>query len=52
MGLASGALCPPASIAAALVLVLGESAEVSDVTVHPHDPLMPWQGAILDDYNA
>jgi NAD(P)-dependent dehydrogenase (short-subunit alcohol dehydrogenase family) len=54
MGLTSGALIDPMSIARVVALVLGDPARVWDVTVQPRDPGLPWSedqvgaGAQLD----
>ena len=42
MGVQSGALGTPASVAAAVRFVLGEDARINDVTVQPKDPPLPW----------
>jgi NAD(P)-dependent dehydrogenase (short-subunit alcohol dehydrogenase family) len=42
IGLHSGALSPPTSVAAAVSLVLGEESRIWDVTVQPSDPPHPW----------
>jgi len=43
MGLTSGVLCPPASVAAAVMLVLNDGASrIREVTVEPNDPALPW----------
>jgi NAD(P)-dependent dehydrogenase (short-subunit alcohol dehydrogenase family) len=44
LGVASGALGPPETIADAVELVLGAEARVLDVTVVPKDPPLPWGG--------
>jgi NAD(P)-dependent dehydrogenase (short-subunit alcohol dehydrogenase family) len=51
MGLTSGALSSPTSVAAAVMLVLGEGgSRIWDVTVQPMDPPLPWpQMPSLDD---
>ena len=46
LGLTSGALFPPTSVAAAVMLVLGEGeSRIWDVTVQPIDPALPWPEA-------
>jgi NAD(P)-dependent dehydrogenase (short-subunit alcohol dehydrogenase family) len=42
MGLTSGALADPTSIAAACALALADPARIWDVTVQPRDPALPW----------
>ena len=42
MGISSGAVSPPSSVAAAVLLVLGEESRIWDVTVQPNDPPLPW----------
>jgi NAD(P)-dependent dehydrogenase (short-subunit alcohol dehydrogenase family) len=44
MGVASGAMDQPESIADAVELVLGSEARIADVTVVPKDPPLPWAG--------
>jgi NAD(P)-dependent dehydrogenase (short-subunit alcohol dehydrogenase family) len=51
MGLTSGVLSPPVSVASAVMWVLGEEASrIWDVTVQPKDPPLPWpEPPSLDD---
>ncbi len=43
MGLSSGVLCSPTSVASAVLHILGEGgARIWDVTVQPNDPPLPW----------
>ena len=42
LGIHSGALSAPESVAAAVRLVLNEEARVTDVAVQPLDPALPW----------
>jgi len=44
LGVASGAMDSPESIADAVELVLGSDARIADVTVIPKDPPRPWTG--------
>ncbi len=44
LGVASGAMDAPESIADAVELVLGSDARIADVTVAPKDPPLPWAG--------
>lgn len=44
LGVASGAMGSPESIADAVELVLGSDARIADVTVVPKDPILPWAG--------
>lgn len=44
LGVASGAMDAPESIADAVELVLGSDARIADVTVVPKDPPLPWAG--------
>jgi NAD(P)-dependent dehydrogenase (short-subunit alcohol dehydrogenase family) len=43
MGLTSGVLCPPTSVAAAVMLILSDGASrIREVAVEPNDPSLPW----------
>jgi NAD(P)-dependent dehydrogenase (short-subunit alcohol dehydrogenase family) len=48
MGIQSGAACSPTSVPAAVLLVLGESSRIWDMTVQPKDPPLPWPGPNLE----
>ena len=44
LGVHSGALCSPESVAAAVRLVLNDEARISDIAVQPKDGPLPWGG--------
>jgi NAD(P)-dependent dehydrogenase (short-subunit alcohol dehydrogenase family) len=49
LGVASGAMDSPESVADAVELVLGSEARIADVTVAPKDPPLPWAGVPSGD---
>jgi NAD(P)-dependent dehydrogenase (short-subunit alcohol dehydrogenase family) len=49
MGITSGVLCPPSSVAAAVMLALDEETRIWDITVQPNDPPLPWTSLTLGD---
>jgi len=49
MGISSGVLSPPTSVATAVLFVLGEESRIWDVTVQPNDPPLPWPSLTLGD---
>ena len=49
LGVHSGALANPASIAAAVKLVLSDEARIPDLTVQPKDGPLPWGAGLHYD---